>query len=118
MRDAVQTARGALVGDLTDIMMTTREEERVMASIARLDAQLNSTAAHRYSKGNTACLLHRQVAHMQQARVLTQLRPRSLLRQRLHSGTSRSVLHQSAPHAGRSCRQDVPQFILAMPEAK
>jgi hypothetical protein len=51
MRDAVQNARGALVGDLTDIMMTTREEERVMASIARLDAQLHSTAAHRYSKG-------------------------------------------------------------------
>ena len=58
MRDAVQTARGALVGDLTDIMMTTREEERVMASIARLDAQLSSTAAHRYSKGRVAYLLH------------------------------------------------------------
>jgi hypothetical protein len=55
MRDAVQTARGALAGDLTDIMMTTREEERVMASIARLDAQLHSTAANRYSKGSTAC---------------------------------------------------------------
>lgn len=56
MRDAVQTARGALVGDLTDIMMTTREEEKVMASIARLDAQLHSTAAHRYSKGDAAGL--------------------------------------------------------------
>jgi len=57
MRDAVQTARGALAGDLTDIMMTTREEERVLASIARLDAQLHSTAANRYSKGSTACPL-------------------------------------------------------------
>jgi hypothetical protein len=57
MRDAVQTARGALVGDLTDIMMTTREEERVMASIARLDAQLHSTAANRYSKSTRMCLL-------------------------------------------------------------
>jgi hypothetical protein len=55
MRDAVQTARGALVGDVTDIMMTTREEQQVMASIARLDAQLHSTAAHRYSKGTVAC---------------------------------------------------------------
>ncbi len=51
MRDAAHTARGALMGDLTDIMMTTREEERVMASIARLDAQLHSTAANRYAKG-------------------------------------------------------------------
>ena len=68
MRDAVQTARGALAGDLTDIMMTTREDERVMASIARLDAQLHSTAANRYSKGlmlerlpnASAALIHRR----------------------------------------------------------
>jgi hypothetical protein len=59
MRDAAHTARGALMGDLTDIMMTTREEERVMASIARLDAQLHCTAANRYAKGTIKkCHVH------------------------------------------------------------
>jgi hypothetical protein len=80
MRDAVQTARAALAGDLTDIMMTTREEERVMASIARLDAQLHSTAANRYSKGSNACpmrlkhsFIHRRrigrLCHARKARI-------------------------------------------------